>query len=168
MKSFNPFLEVKDLKKYFPSKKVFLGKDVNPVRAVDGISFTLNEGETLGLVGESGSGKSTAARTLLRLETPTSGRVHFKGQNLADLSELELRSLRKEMQIIFQDPSSSINPRRKIGEVLSEPFAIHGVKENVSEFIIELLNQVGLSSNHTNRYPHEMSGGQLQLSLIHI
>ena len=162
MKSFNPFLEVKDLKKYFPSKKVFLGKDVNPVRAVDGISFALNEGETLGLVGESGSGKSTAARTLLRLETPTSGRVYFKGQNLADLSEAELRSLRKEMQMIFQDPSSSINPRRKIGEVLSEPFAIHGVKENVSEFIIELLNQVGLSSNHANRYPHEMSGGQLQ------
>jgi len=162
MKSFSPFLEVKDLKKYFPSKKVFLGKDINPVRAVDGISFSLNEGETLGLVGESGSGKSTAARTLLRLETPTSGQVHFKGQNLADLSEAELRSFRKEMQMIFQDPSSSINPRRKIGEILSEPFAIHGVKENVSEFIIELLNQVGLSSSHANRYPHEMSGGQLQ------
>ena len=162
MKSYSPFLEVKDLKKYFPSKKVFLGKDVNPVRAVDGISFVLNEGETLGLVGESGSGKSTAARTLLRLETPTSGWVHFKGQNLADLSETELRSLRKEMQMIFQDPSSSINPRRTIGEVLSEPFAIHGCKENVSESIMELLNQVGLSPNHSNRYPHEMSGGQLQ------
>ena len=162
MKSLSPFLEVKDLKKYFPSKKVFLGKDVNPVRAVDGISFVLNEGETLGLVGESGSGKSTAARTLLRLETPTSGRVYFKGQNLADLSEAELRSLRKEMQMIFQDPSSSINPRRKIGEVLSEPFAIHGFTENVSKSIMELLNQVGLSPNHANRYPHEMSGGQLQ------
>ena len=162
MKSFSPFLEVKNLKKYFPSKKVFLGKNANPVRAVDGISFTLNKGKTLGLVGESGSGKSTAARTLLRLETPTSGQVDFKGKNLANLSEAELRILRKEMQMIFQDPSSSINPRRKISEVLSEPFAIHDVKENVSELIIELLNQVGLSSNHANRYPHEMSGGQLQ------
>ena len=162
MKSFSPFLEVINLKKYFPSKKVFLGKNTNPVRAVDDISFTLNKGETLGLVGESGSGKSTAARTLLQLETPTSGRVDFKGKNLANLSEAELRILRKEMQMIFQDPSSSINPRRKIGEVLSEPFAIHDVKENVSELIIELLNQVGLSSNHANRYPHEMSGGQLQ------
>ena len=162
MKPFSPFLEVKDLKKYFPSKKGFLGIDVIPVGAVEGIAFSLNEGETLGLVGDSGSGKSTAARTLLRLETPTSGWVRFKGQNLADLSETELRSLRKEMQMIFQDPSSSINPRRKIGEVLSEPFAIHGFKENVSESIIELLNQVGLSPNHANRYPHEMSGGQLQ------
>ena len=156
------FLEVKDLKKYFPSKKKFLASNTSPVRAVDGISFTIKKGDTLGLVGESGCGKSTAARTLLRLETPTSGSVYFKGKNLASLSEAELRNQRKEMQMIFQDPFSSINPRRKIGEVLREPFAIHGFKENVSEAITKLLDQVGLSSDYVNRYSHEMSGGQLQ------
>ncbi len=162
MTSYNQFLEVKNLKKYFSSKNIFLAKDTGFVRAVDDISFTLNEGESLGLVGESGSGKSTAARTLLRLETPTAGSVYFKGQNLESLSESELRSLRKEMQMIFQDPFSSINPRRKIGEVLREPFAIHHSTKNVPESVLELLNQVGLSPNHANRYPHEMSGGQLQ------
>jgi oligopeptide/dipeptide ABC transporter ATP-binding protein len=156
------FLEVKDLKKYFPSKNNFLASDTPPIRAVDGISFTIKKGETLGLVGESGCGKSTAARTLLRLETPTSGFVYFKGKNLASLSEAELRNQRKEMQMIFQDPFSSINPRRKIGEVLREPFAIHGFKENVSEAITKLLDQVGLSSDYINQYSHEMSGGQLQ------
>ena len=162
MTAYNPFLEVKDLKKYYPPKKDYLSKEADSIRAVDGISFTLHEGETLGLVGESGSGKSTAARTLLRLENPTSGSIYFKENNLAELSETELRSLRKDMQMIFQDPFSSINPRRKIGEVLSEPYAIHGIHKNVSESVKELLNQVGLSSEHVNRYPHEMSGGQLQ------
>ena len=156
------FLEVKDLKKYFPSKKNFLASNTPSVRAVDGISFIIKKGETLGLVGESGCGKSTAARTLLRLETPTSGSVYFKGKNLASLSEAELRNQRKEMQMIFQDPFSSINPRRKIGDVLREPFVIHGFKENVSEAITKLLDQVGLSSDYVNRYSHEMSGGQLQ------
>jgi oligopeptide/dipeptide ABC transporter ATP-binding protein len=159
----NPsFLEVRDLKKYFPPRNNLLGSNTTSVRAVDGISFTLQEGETLGLVGESGCGKSTAARTLLQLETPTSGSVHFKGKNLASLSEADLRSLRKEMQMIFQDPFSSINPRREIGDVLREPFAIHGFRENVSEAVIGLLDQVGLSSDYVNRYSHEMSGGQLQ------
>ena len=156
------FLEVKDLKKYFPSKKKILASNTPPVRAVDGISFTIKKGETLGLVGESGCGKSTAARTLLRLETPTSGSVYFKGKNLATLSEAELRNQRKEMQMIFQDPFSSINPRRTIGDVLREPFVIHGFKENVSEAITKLLDQVSLSSDYVNRYSHEMSGGQLQ------
>jgi oligopeptide/dipeptide ABC transporter ATP-binding protein len=156
------FLEVRNLKKYFPPRKIFLENNTTPVRAVDDISFTLKEGETLGLVGESGCGKSTAARTLLRLETPTSGSVHFKGKNLASLSATELRNQRKEMQMIFQDPFSSINPRRKIGDVLREPFAIHGFKENVSEAVMGLLDQIGLSSDYVNRYSHEMSGGQLQ------
>jgi oligopeptide transport system ATP-binding protein len=156
------FLEVRNLKKYFLPRKIILKNNTAAVRAVDGISFTLKEGETLGLVGESGCGKSTAARTLLRLPPPTSGSVHFKGKNLAYLSETDLRNLRKEMQIIFQDPFSSINPRRKIGDVLREPFAIHGFKENVSEAVMGLLDQVGLSSDYVNRYSHEMSGGQLQ------
>ncbi len=158
----HPFLEVRNLKKHFPPRKIILENNTALVRAVDGISFILKEGETLGLVGESGCGKSTAARTLLRLEPPTSGSVHFKGKNLASLSEAELRSQRKEMQMIFQDPFSSINPRRKIGDVLREPFAIHGSKENVSEAVMGLLDQVGLSSDYVNRYSHEMSGGQLQ------
>tara|TARA_Y100001934_G_scaffold253670_1_gene318877 strand:- start:255 stop:1220 length:966 start_codon:yes stop_codon:yes gene_type:complete len=162
MTSYKPFLEVIDLKKYFSSNNYFLDKGTKFIKAVDGISFTLKKGETLGVVGESGSGKSTAARTLLRLEIPTSGSVHFKQKNLADLSGTEIRSLRKEMQMIFQDPFSSINPRRKIGEVLSEPFEIHEIKENICESVKELLNQVGLSPNHAYRYPHEMSGGQLQ------
>ena len=162
MRSYKSFLEVIDLKKYFYSNNSFLNKDTKLIKAVDGISFTLNEGETLGIVGESGSGKSTAARTLLRLEIPTSGSVYFKQKNLADLSKTEMCNLRKEMQMIFQDPFSSINPRRKIGEVLSEPFEIHGIKKNIGESIKELLNKVGLSPNHACRYPHEMSGGQLQ------
>ncbi len=158
----HPFLEVQNLKKHFPPRKTILENNTAPIRAVDGISFILKEGETLGLVGESGCGKSTAARTLLRLEPLTSGSVHFKGKNLASLSETELRNQRKEMQMIFQDPFSSINPRRKIGDVLREPFAIHGFNGNVSETVMELLDQVGLSSDYVNRYSHEMSGGQLQ------
>ncbi|MEC9019482.1 MAG: ATP-binding cassette domain-containing protein, partial [Nitrospinota bacterium] len=138
------FLEVKDLKKKFFSSKPLFGKISPVIRAVDGISFSLREGETLGLVGESGSGKSTAARTILRLENPTAGSVHFKGQNLANLKESELRCLRKEIQMVFQDPFSSINPRRKVADVLLEPFEIHNLDANVSETVNGLLNQVGL------------------------
>lgn len=159
-----PLLEVQNLKKYFlPDKKLF-EEQAPPVRAVDGISFTLKAGETLGLVGESGCGKSTAARTLLRLIEPTSGQVHFGGTNLFNLKETEMRNLRKEMQIIFQDPYSAVNPGRRIGHILQEPFEIHGSpnkKEN-AEKATQLLQQVGLTADHFNRYPHELSGGQLQ------
>ncbi len=157
-------LIVQDLKKYFQPQKKFLEAPIAPIRAVDGISFTLVKGETLGLVGESGCGKSTAARTLLRLIEPTSGQVSFCGTNLLDLKENEMRNLRREMQIIFQDPYSSVNPRRRIGNILQEPFEIHGFrnkKENV-EKAKQLLEQVGLTSDHFNSYPHELSGGQLQ------
>ncbi|MBC8288077.1 MAG: ATP-binding cassette domain-containing protein [Nitrospinae bacterium] len=159
-----PLLEVQGLKKHFFPQMKFLEEQAPPVRAVDGISFTLQAGETLGLVGESGCGKSTAARTLLRLIEPTSGQVNFCGTNLFDLKETALRSLRREMQIIFQDPYSSVNPARRIGHILQEPFEIHGCrdkKEN-AEKATQLLERVGLTSGHFNRYPHELSGGQLQ------
>ena len=157
-------LVVRDLRKYFQPEKKFLATSPAPLRAVDGVSFTLHEGETLGLVGESGCGKSTAARTLLRLIEPTSGQVSFCGTDLFDLKETEMRNLRKEMQIIFQDPYSAVNPARHIGHILQEPFEIHGFrdkKEN-AEKAKQLLEQVGLPLDHFNRYPHELSGGQLQ------
>ncbi len=159
-----PLLEVRNLKKYFLPEKKFLEEQAPPVRAVDGISFTLKAGETLGLVGESGCGKSTAARTLLRLIEPTSGQVSFCGTNLFDLKETEMRSLRRKMQIIFQDPYSSVNPARRIGHILQEPFEIHGFqdKRENAEKATQLLEHVGLTSDHFNRYPHELSGGQLQ------
>ena len=157
-------LVVRDLKKHFMPKKKFLETSSAPIRAVDGISFTLHKRETLGLVGESGCGKSTAARTLLRLIEPTSGQVRFCGIDLFDLKETEMRNLRKEMQIIFQDPYSSLNPGRRIGYILQEPFEIHGFrnKRENAEKATQLLEQVGLAPDYFNRYPHELSGGQLQ------
>lgn len=163
--SSNPnLLEVRQLKKHFSVGGSFLGKSSLNVRAVDGISFTLKEGETLGLVGESGCGKSTAARAILRLVEPTSGEVHYRGKNLATLSQKELRPLRQEMQIIFQDPSASLNPSRRIGSILEEPFKIHNIagKTERKERVIQLLKQVGLDPEHARRFPHEFSGGQLQ------
>jgi len=149
-----PLVDVRNLKKYF----------ANGVRAVDGISFTLSAGQTLGLVGESGCGKSTVGRVILRLTEPTSGRVIFNGIDLAKLSPPALRVLRKEMQIIFQDPFASLNPRMTAGRILEEPFLIHGHRDRHEnkERVAELLRQVGLSPDHRNRYPHQFSGGQRQ------
>jgi oligopeptide transport system ATP-binding protein len=160
--STSPLLEVRHLKKYFPEKKSDGANNSNWVKAVDDISFSLFEGESLGLVGESGCGKSTAARTLLRLLEPTSGEVFYRKQNILNLSNQELRRLRQEMQIIFQDPFASLNPRRKIRQTLQEPFAIHGFNDDIDSRIDQLLEKVGLSSEQADRYPHEFSGGQLQ------
>jgi oligopeptide/dipeptide ABC transporter ATP-binding protein len=155
-------LEVKNLKKHFQISTFNKGKQM--VNALNGISFLLHEGETLGLVGESGCGKSTAARAILRLVEPTSGGIFYKNQNLINMKQNQLRPLRKNIQIIFQDPLASLNPRKRIRNILAEPFDIHGiinVKEK-AERIIWLLEKVGLSSDQLDKYPHEFSGGQLQ------
>jgi peptide/nickel transport system ATP-binding protein/oligopeptide transport system ATP-binding protein len=135
------------------------------VRAVDGVSFDVYRGETLGLVGESGCGKSTTARLLLRLMAPTSGSIKFHGKEIADLKTRQLKDLRREMQMIFQDPYSSLNPRKTVGTIIQEPFAIHGLKTGEGERkrgVQELMDRVGLNPEHYNRYPHEFSGGQRQ------
>jgi len=152
-------LQVRDLVKYFPVEN---SDDI--LRAVDGVSFNIRHGETLGLVGESGCGKSTVGRCLLRLHEPTSGQVIFEGRNIVGLSNGEMQSLRREMQIIFQDPYASLNPRMSILSLVSEPLKIHGIGDKSSrrERVAELLSKVGLDPNYMNRYPHEFSGGQRQ------
>jgi ABC-type oligopeptide transport system ATPase subunit len=152
-------LDVRNLVKHFPVEK---SDDV--VQAVDGVSFSIKSGETLGLVGESGCGKSTVGRCLLRLEEPTSGEVYFEGRNILDLDNSGMRDLRREMQIIFQDPYASLNPRLSILSIVSEPLTIHGVanKAQRRERVAELLSKVGLDPDYMNRYPHEFSGGQRQ------
>lgn len=160
-----PLLEVKDLKKHFPIKKEFLSrKPAQHVKAVDGISFTLNEGETLGLVGESGCGKSTLGRTVIRLIEPTEGSVFFKGEDITHLSQEDMRALRQNFQIIFQDPYSSLNPRMTVGDIISEPFLIQklATKKEAMEKAGDLLETVGLNRQMLSRYPHEFSGGQRQ------
>jgi oligopeptide transport system ATP-binding protein len=157
-------LAVRDLKKYFPIRAGVFSRHVADVRAVDGIDFTINRGETLGLVGESGSGKTTAGRAILRLTPATSGDVFFEGREILGLGGTDLRHLRKEMQIIFQDPYASLNPRMTVGSILREPLAIHHIATGkaADARVQELLAMVGLMANHANRYPHEFSGGQRQ------
>ena len=159
-----PLLEVKNLKKYFPVQSGVFGKTKDFVRAVDDVSFNIFKGETLGLVGESGCGKSTTGRMLVNLMTPTSGQVIFEGQDIASLSKKEQKAMRKNIQIIFQDPYSSLNPRMNIGDIIAEPMRVNKTekKEDIEKRVLTLLNYVGLASFHRNRYPHEFSGGQRQ------
>lgn len=158
-------LEVKDLKKHFPVKAGFLQRTVGSIKAVDGLSFNVKRGETIGIVGESGCGKSTAGRTLIRLYEPTSGEILFKGKNIAKMSEGELRrSIRKDIQMVFQDPYASLNPRKTLKSILSEPMITHNLYGNKErgEKLQDLLEKVGFNPLFINRYPHEFSGGQRQ------
>lgn len=158
-------LEVRDLKKYFPLGKGKLTDDKPCVKAVDGITFDLYEGETLGLVGESGCGKSSLGRTILRLHEPTSGEVLFEGENILKKNKKEMRKLREEMQFIFQDPYSSLNPRMNVFNILSEPLIAHGIYKRGPEleaYIKDLMEKCGLPSYYCYRYPHQFSGGQRQ------
>ncbi|MBM3450989.1 MAG: ABC transporter ATP-binding protein, partial [Armatimonadetes bacterium] len=158
-------LSVKNLVKHFPITKGFiLQRQVGAVRAVDDVSFDIRQGETLGLVGESGCGKTTAGRVILRLMEATSGEVNFQGQDIFKLGKEELRRMRRDMQIIFQDPYSSLNPRMTVGDIIGEPLEIHKLARGRDKVrrVQELLEIVGLSPYHVNRYPHEFSGGQRQ------
>jgi oligopeptide/dipeptide ABC transporter ATP-binding protein len=157
-------LIVKNLKKYYPITGGVFGREVGVVKAVDDVSFTVKKGETLGLVGESGCGKSTTGRSLLRLIEPTAGEVIFEGTNVTALKPEEMRKMRRDMQIVFQDPFASLNPRHNVEKILEEPLIVHGVKDagERKRRVREMLEVVGLSSYHAQRYPHQFSGGQRQ------
>jgi oligopeptide transport system ATP-binding protein len=160
-----PLLEVRHLVKHFPIKSgVLIGRQVGAVQAVDDVSLTVRQGETLGLVGESGCGKSTLCRTILQLLEPTSGSVRFEGKEIAGASRRDLRPIRREMQMIFQDPYASLNPRKRVGQIIGDPMHLHGLASGaeLKRSVQELLDRVGLSPEHYNRFPHEFSGGQRQ------
>jgi oligopeptide/dipeptide ABC transporter ATP-binding protein len=159
-----PLIEVTDLKKHFPIRKGVLGRTVGNVLAVDGVSFSIDEGQTLGLVGESGCGKTTVGRTVLRLIEPTSGQIKVRGREISDLGRAEMRPLRRQMQIVFQDPFSSLNPRIRVGKIVGEPLKVHGVggKEERRERVAKLFQRVGLRPEQIDNYPHQFSGGQRQ------
>ncbi len=160
-----PLLEVADLVKHFPLKHgILFQREVDQVRAVDGISFDIPGGQTLGLVGESGSGKSTACRAILQLLEPTSGSVRFEGQEIVGLSRRQIQPLRRQMQMIFQDPYASLNPRRRVGQIVGGPIKLNGLASGAElrRQVEELLDRVGLSPEHYDRFPHEFSGGQRQ------
>jgi peptide/nickel transport system ATP-binding protein/oligopeptide transport system ATP-binding protein len=161
-----PLVEVRDVVKHFPiTSGIIFQKQVAAVHAVDGVSFDVLRGETLGIVGETGCGKSTTARLITRLLEPTSGSIKFEGREIANLRQGQVKPLRKEMQMIFQDPYSSLNPRKTVGSIIAEPYKIHDLKTGKGErksAVQELMEQVGLNPEHYNRYPHEFSGGQRQ------
>jgi oligopeptide/dipeptide ABC transporter ATP-binding protein len=159
-------IEIRDLEMHFPLKQgIVFQKQVGAVRAVDGISFDVIEGETLGLVGESGCGKSTTARLITRLLEPTAGEIIYRGEDIAHSTRSELKPLRRDMQMIFQDPYSSLNPRKTVGSIIGEPFVIHQIEKDDDKrkkIVQELMDLVGLNPEHYNRFPHEFSGGQRQ------
>lgn len=155
-----PLLDAKGLKKYFPVRGAF-GNTVQEVKAVNDVSFSLNRGETFGLVGESGCGKSTLGRTILRLTEPSAGQAFYEGADIFAMGPAALQKLRQEMQMVFQDPYSSLNPRKRVGAILEEPLAIHniGTPQERTEKVLDTLSRVGLQTEHYYRYPHEFSGG---------